>query len=79
MTGFNYTPRTRKVPVSSLRAGHIIMESPEHPAQITRLARKFGRDGALTISCRFVRQASREPEWELGVFSKESLLDKAVR
>ena len=79
MTRVNYTPRTREVPVSSLRAGHIIMESPEHPAQITRLARKFRGDGAVTIWCRFVWQASREPEWELGVFSKESLLDKAVR
>jgi len=79
MTRVNYTPRTRKVPVSSLRAGHIVMESPEHPAQITRLARPFGRDAAVTIWCRFVWQASREPEWVLGVFSSESILEKAVR
>lgn len=79
MTAVDLSPRTRRVLVSSLRTGHTVMESYEHPAQITRIARKVGRSNVVTIWCRYLWQASAESEWELGVFDLDALIEKAMR
>lgn len=79
MTAVDYSPRTRRVLVSSLRTGHTVMESYEHPAQVTRIVRKVGRSNAVTIWCRYLWQASAESEWELGVFDLDTFVEKAMR
>ena len=69
-------PKTETVAAAMIRPGHIVMESHEHPAQVTRVVRS---NGSLAIWCRFIWQATREPDWKLGSFQPRAPIEKAVR
>jgi len=65
MTAPKLNPRTQTVRADSVRPGHTVMESHEHPAVVVRVARHSGT-GAVTFWCRYVWQASTEPLWPFG-------------
>jgi hypothetical protein len=69
-------PKTQTVAAAMIRPGHVVMESNEHPAQVTRVSVS---NKGLTIWCRFIWQASREKEWKLGTFKPRAPIEKAVR
>lgn len=69
-------PRTKTVAAATIKAGHIVLESREHPAQVTRIA--VSQRG-LSIYCRYIWQASSEREWRLGTFKPHAPIEKAVR
>lgn len=73
----NLSPKTRTVAAATIRVGHVVMESHEHPAQVTEIRR--GAGGRLNIWARFVWQASKEPQWLLGSFQPNAPIEKAVR
>lgn len=70
-------PKTRAVAAATIKPGHIILESHEHPAQITRVTR--APHGRLNLFARFIWQASREPDWLLGTFQPRALIERAVK
>jgi hypothetical protein len=72
----NLNPKTVTVAAAMIRPGHIVMESHEHPAQVTRIS---ASNKGLSVWCRFVWQASREKEWLLGTFQPRAGIEKAVR
>lgn len=69
-------PKTQTVAAATIKPGHIILESHEHPAQVTRVT--AGPKG-IAIWARFVWQASSEKEWMLGTFKPRDGIEKAVR
>ena len=75
MTALDLNPKTTTVAAATVRPGHIVMESNEHPAQVTRLAQPGGR---VTIYCRFVWQATHEPDWKLGTLDPRDGVERAV-
>ncbi|MFJ8893566.1 hypothetical protein ACIRCZ_03180 [Leifsonia sp. NPDC102414] len=75
MSQINYTPKTKSVPASSIRPGHIVMESYQHPAVVTRIS---ARGQSVHIWARYQWQASRDPEWLLGSFLTTDTVHKAV-
>lgn len=68
-------PKTQTVAAASIRPGHIILESHEHPAQVTRVAVS---NKSVTIFARYIWQASSEKEWKLGTFAMRAPIEKAV-
>ncbi len=70
-------PKTRTVAAATIRVGHVVMESHEHPAQVTEIRR--AASGRLNIWCRYLWQASREPQWLLGTFQPNAPIEKAVK
>ena len=72
----NLNPRTETVAAATIKPGHVILESTEHPALVTRVA---PTPRGLNVYCRYVWQASREPEWLLGTFKPHAPIEKAVR
>ena len=75
MTALNLNPKTATVAAASIKPGHVILESHEHPAKVTRLGvSPFG----IAIYCRYVWQASSEKDWLLGRFAPHSPIEKAV-
>lgn len=75
MTELNLNPKTKTVAAAMIKPGHIVMESHEHPAQVTRIAVS---PKGIAIHCRFLWQASNEPEWLLGRFAPRDGIEKAV-
>jgi hypothetical protein len=71
----NLNPRTRPVEVEKLRVGHIVMESDEHPAVITRITTPAGK---VFIRARYVWQDKTEPDWPLGTYPRGRRLRKAL-
>jgi len=71
------SPRTRRVPVSTIRPGDVVMQSDEHPVRISMRKRGAGRD--VTLFCRYVWQTDSEPVWTLGTFHPTALIEKAVK
>lgn len=72
----NLNPKTQTVAAATLRPGHVILESHEHPAQVTRVVVS---NKGVTIFARYIWQASSEKEWKLGTFNPRSGIQKAVR
>lgn len=66
-------PRTRRVRADSVRPGHIVMESDQHPAVVVRVGRR--NTGAVWMWCRYVWQASSEPLWPFGPFDPATPVD----
>ena len=69
-------PKTRTVAAATIKPGHIVMESNEHPAQVTRVV---VTNKGTTIYCRYIWQASSEMEWKLGTFRASAGIERAVR
>jgi hypothetical protein len=65
----------KSVAVSSLKPGHIVIEGNEYPALLTRLVP--GTRG-ITVWARYTWQASREPDWKLGLFHRDDTLPRVV-
>ncbi|MCC2031848.1 hypothetical protein [Microbacterium allomyrinae] len=65
MTTPKLNPRTHRIRADSVRPGHIVMESDEHPAVDVRVRRPHG---AILLWCRYVWQATHEPVWSFGPF-----------
>jgi hypothetical protein len=61
-TAHNLTPRTRATRADSVRPGHIVMESQDHPAVVVRVGRPRGK---VRLWCRYVWQAAHESEWPM--------------
>ena len=76
MKELNLNPKTETVAAATIRPGHIVLESHEHPAQVTRVSVS---PKGLSIFCRFIWQASNEKEWMLGTFAPRAPIEKAVR
>lgn len=70
-------PKTQTVPAVAIKPGHIVMESHNHPAQVTRVS--YPTNGRVTIRCRFIWQATSEPDWVLGTFNARAPIERAVR
>jgi hypothetical protein len=70
-------PKTETVAAVTLLPGHVVMESHEHPALVTRVVRS--RPNKVSVWCRYQWQASREPEWLLGTFEHRAPIEKAVK
>jgi hypothetical protein len=68
-------PKTQTVAAATIKPGHVILESHEHPAQVTRVA--VSTKG-LAIYARYIWQASSEREWLLGTFKPSSRVEKVV-
>jgi hypothetical protein len=80
MTGLQLHPKTRRVPVSSLRPGHIVMESSGHPAFVVRIAFRGALDQRVNVYCRYTWQESSEVSWRLrdAWLDGATLVDRAV-
>ena len=76
MTALNLNPKTTTVAAATIRPGHVILESVEHPAQVTRVVVS---NKGISIYARYVWQASNEKEWKLGTFSPSTRIEKVVR
>jgi hypothetical protein len=77
VTELNLNPKTQTVVAASIKPGHVILESHEHPAQVTRVTTTT--TGRVTIYARYIWQASAEKDWKLGTFALRSPIQKAVR
>ena len=77
MNALDLNPKTQTVAAAAIKPGHIVMESHDHPAQVTRVA--YPMTGRISIFARFLWQASNEPEWKLGTFGARDGIEKAVR
>jgi hypothetical protein len=75
MKPLDFNPPTRPVPAATLRVGHVVMESHEHPAVITKVGNSRGR---ISIRARYIWSAHTEPDWPLGSFRPTQLLPKAI-
>ncbi|MFJ3392309.1 hypothetical protein [Leifsonia aquatica] len=65
----------KPIAVSKLKPGHVVMESHEFPAVVTRVVpNKLG----ITVWARYPWQASTEPDWRLGRFNSNDTLHKVV-
>jgi hypothetical protein len=64
---------TQSVPASWLRVGSVVLESVDHPAVVTRIARKGNK--VVRVWCRYTWQRSNEIEWPLGQFAGEDLVE----
>lgn len=71
------SPKTRRVPVSTIRPGDVVMQSDEHPVRVSMRKHTQGRE--LTLYCRYVWQNESEPVWTLGTFRPTALIEKAVK
>lgn len=69
-------PKTQAVAAATIKPGHVILESHEHPATVTRVA--VSTKG-LAIYARYIWQASSEREWLLGTFKPNARVEKVVR
>lgn len=69
-------PKTQTVAAATIRPGHIVLESHEHPAQVTQVMVSLK---GVTIWARYIWQASSEKEWKLGTFKPSTPIEKAVR
>ena len=76
MSALNLNPKTKTVAAAMIRPGHIVLESVEHPAQVTRVVVS---NRGVTLYARYIWQASAEKEWKLGTFSPRSPVEKATR
>lgn len=65
-------PRTDRMRADSVRPGHVLMESDEHPAVVVRVAYP---SGGVTFWCRFTWQATHEPAWPHGPFHPAAPID----
>lgn len=75
-TGIDYNPRTRSTPAADIRKGDVVLERPQHPAEVVQVRRNAGR---FTFDCRYLWQSPRESMWALGPFAPTALIEKAVR
>lgn len=66
------TPRTIPLRADSVRPGHIVMESDEHPAVVIRATQHHG---VVTLWCRYIWQATHEPVWPFGPLAGSSPID----
>jgi hypothetical protein len=64
---------TKSVPASWIRHGNVILESEDHPAIVTRVTRLGSRHSR--IWCRYTWQRRYEPDWPLGDFGPEDLVE----
>lgn len=69
-------PRTQTVAAATIKPGHVILESHEHPATVTRVVVS---NKGMSIYCRYVWSARTEKEWLLGTFKPRAPIEKAVR
>lgn len=76
MSALDLNPKTTTVAAATIRPGHVVLESVEHPAQVTRVVVS---NRGVTIYARYIWQASNEKDWKLGTFSPRSPVVKAVR
>jgi hypothetical protein len=74
MTEFEFSPKTKPVPARLLRVGQIVLESPEHPARITRVTAGV----RLWVYARYIWQRETEAEWILGRFRDEDTVERAI-
>lgn len=65
-------PRTERIRADSVRPGHVLMESDEHPAVVIRANQHHGE---VTFWCRFTWQATHEPAWPHGPFHPAAPID----
>lgn len=65
----------KSVTVSTLKPGHVVVEGYELPAVITRVVPS---NRGITLWARYPWQASREPDWRLGQFSRFDVLPRVV-
>lgn len=72
----NLNPKTQTVAAATIRPGHVILESHEHPAQVTRVVVS---NKGISIWARYLWQASSEKDWTLGTFTPRAGIQKAVR
>ena len=63
-TAHNLTPRTKVVRAADVRPGHIVIESPRHPAVVVRVVQRYPQ-WPLTLWCRYVWQAADEHIWPM--------------
>ena len=76
MSALNLHPKTETVAAATIKPGHVILESEEHPATVTRVAVS---NKGYAIYCRYLWPATREKEWLLGTFKARAAIEKAVR
>lgn len=74
-TGWNIRPDTERVSAQALRVGDVVLESPDHPATVTRLS--YPRHH-VTVQARYIWQSPDEPSWTLGTFSNNHPFDRAL-
>jgi hypothetical protein len=65
----------RPVAASTLKPGHVVMESADFPAVVTRVA---GSSRGVTVWARYPWQASLEKDWLLGTFRRTDTLNRVV-
>jgi len=75
MTAYDLHPKTRRVSVTTVKVGDIIMESHEHPARVIRITGKL----RLSLWCRYVWSPPTDHDWLLGSYSLRARIDKAVQ
>lgn len=66
MTDLDLYPKTKAVPVGTLRAGHVVVESDGYPAVVVRVAYGAQKTRWVTVYCRYIWQGSQELAWILG-------------
>jgi hypothetical protein len=67
---------TRSVPASWLHVGSVVLESIDHPAVVTRIARRGHK--TVRVWCRYTWQRPNETEWPLGQFGPNDLIELAT-
>jgi hypothetical protein len=75
VTDYDLHPKTRPVAVATLRVGDIVLESPEHPARVTRLK----GETRINVWCRYVWTPPTDPDWRLGTFALRDRIEKVVK
>jgi hypothetical protein len=68
-------PSTTPTPAYLLRAGTIILESPDHLAVVTKV---YGTK-RIKVWCRYVWQRESEVQWQLGTFDPDDLIEVAIQ
>jgi hypothetical protein len=71
----NLNPKTRATAVENLRPGHVVMESAEYPAVITRITTPTGK---YCIHARYVWQDATDKDWLFGTYAPGRLLHRAL-
>ncbi len=61
--------------MSTIKPGHVVMESADFPAVVTRVT---SSSGVLTVWARYPWQASLEREWKLGRFHPTDTINTVV-
>jgi hypothetical protein len=70
----NLDPKTHAKRAADLRTGDVVLESHQHPARIVRLSYAASR---VNVWCRYIWQATHEPDWKLGSFPHDARLQVA--